>query len=115
GDRQTGTSGAAGGAPRPRSLPAPVRGRAPTASGDRTRWTGRASSRSYAGRSTEDRRGRRPRGARGRRVALRVQAARRKTDEHVARGDRAAVDYPRALDGADDEPGHVVFAVGVEP
>ena len=34
--------------------------------------------------------------------------------KHVARGNRTAVDDLRAIDGADDEAGDVVFAVGVE-
>ena len=48
------------------------------------------------------------------RIAVGVQPGGRQADEHVARRDRSAVDQPLARDGADDEAGDVVFAVGVE-
>ena len=40
--------------------------------------------------------------------------ARRQADQHVAVGDAAAVDQRLAVDDADDEPGEIVLAVGVE-
>src|SRR6476659_10557795 len=37
------------------------------------------------------------------------------SDEYVTGHNRPTVDHPGPLDDADDEPGDVVFAVGVEP
>ena len=48
------------------------------------------------------------------RIAVGVQPGRGHADQHVADGDRAAVDQPLAIDDADDEAGEVVLAVGVE-
>ena len=50
----------------------------------------------------------------GERVAVGVEAGRRQADQHVALLDRRAVEDALAVDHADDEPGEVVLAVGVE-
>ena len=50
----------------------------------------------------------------GQRVAVGVQAGGGQADEHVAGLDVCAGDELVAIDGADDEAGQVVFAVGVE-
>ncbi len=48
------------------------------------------------------------------RVPVGVEPGRRETDEDVTRNNPAAVDDPISRDDANDEPGQVVLAIGVE-
>ena len=49
------------------------------------------------------------------RIAVGVQPGGWEADQHVAGLDAPPVDQLRAFDRTDDEPGDIVFAVGVEP